>query len=61
VTSGSASNSISVSASGPATYINPPGIGINVATSLESAPNFSTSPTFSGTSSNMLLSTIYRG
>lgn len=47
----------------PSKYVNPPGIGINVATSLENSSAASGSPiiTYSGTSTGMMLTTKYRG
>lgn len=47
----------------PARYINPPGIGINVATSLEAVLSSSGSPTETifGTVTNMILSAAYNG
>lgn len=60
VASGSGSNSITVNMTGPASYLNPPGIGINVATSLEITLTASAVPIYSGTVGNMFLSASYR-
>lgn len=48
---------------GPAKYVNPPGIGINVATSLEQTTAANGTPTvnFQGTLGGMILSATYRG
>lgn len=62
VYNGTAAN-ISLNATSPTTYINPPGIGVNVATSLENTVGANSSPVFTyhGTVANMLLTTSYRG
>jgi len=61
VVAGSSSNAINIELTGPATYLNPPGIGINVATSLETTLTSSATPTYAGTVGNMILSASYRG
>jgi len=62
ISAGAAGNAIASSITGPATYIAPPAIGINGAFSVEDTTTATgASITYSGTSSNMLLTTQYRG
>ena len=59
--SGASSDSIQVAFSGPASYTNPPAIGINVITALEVVASAAGGViTFDGTSANMLLTASYR-
>lgn len=59
----SSSIDILLNATAPAFYINPPTIGINVATSLERTTLVNGSPAinYQGTQSNMMLTASYRG